>query len=157
MISISSLSSEKGVNRSMADFEHDIHCAENNYDAMKCYRESKLAQVLFTAELDNRFSKDGLKSYAIHPGVVNTNLFYREFNILVKALIQPLAWLGYATGFLKTTDKGAETALYLATNSIEKSGLYWADKKVREHNPIANDKEFLKVFWAWSEKLLENI
>ena len=124
---------------------------------MKCYRESKLAQVLFTAELHNRFSSDGLKSYAVHPGVVNTNLFYRQYNALVKALIQPIAWLGYATGFFRTADKGAETTIYLATNSIQESGMYWADKKVRKHNPIADDKEFLKDFWVWSEKIVENL
>ncbi len=156
VISISSLSSEKGTNGEVEDFERDIYCNESDYDAMKCYRESKLAQVLFTAELHNRFSSDGLMSYAVHPGVVNTNLFYRQYNALVKALIQPIAWLGYATGFLRTADKGAETAIYLATNSIQESGMYWADKKVRKHNPIADDKEFLKDFWDWSEKIVEN-
>ena len=156
VISISSLSSEKGTNGKVVDFERDIHCNESDYDAMKCYRESKLAQVLFTAELHNRFSSDGLKGYAVHPGVVNTNLFYRQYNAFIKALIQSVAWLGYVTGFLRTADKGAETALYLATNSIPKSGLYWADKKVRKHNPIADDQELLKAFWDWSEKVVEN-
>jgi NAD(P)-dependent dehydrogenase (short-subunit alcohol dehydrogenase family) len=99
VISISSLSSEKGVNATISDFERDIHCKKGVYDAMKCYRESKLAQILFTAELHNRFSKDGLKSYAVHPGVVNSNLFYRQYSALAKAFIQPIAWLGYATGF----------------------------------------------------------
>lgn len=155
VISISSLSSEKGINGKVEDFECDIHCNENDYDAMKCYRESKLAQVLFTADLHNRFSGDGLKSYAVHPGVVNTNLFYRQYNAFTKALIQPIAWLGYVTGFLRTADKGAETALYLATNSIPESGLYWADKQIRKNNPIADDKEFLKDFWVWSEKIVE--
>ena len=101
VISISSLSSEKGANDKVVDFTRDIHCNESTYDAMKCYRESKLAQVLFTAELHNRFASEGLKSYAVHPGVVNTNLFYRQYNAFIKALIQPVAWLGYATGFLR--------------------------------------------------------
>lgn len=155
VISISSLSSEKGLNKTISDFEEDIHCNENNYDAMKCYRESKLAQVLFTAEVDRRFSKDGLKSYAIHPGVVNTNLFYKQYNAITKALIQPIAWLGYATGFLKTAKKGAETAIYLATNDVQESGKYWADKKIRDHNPIADDEVFSNAFWKWSEKIVE--
>ncbi len=152
VISISSLSSEKGMNRTIGDFEQDSRCEEKDYDAMKCYRESKLAQVLFSAEVHNRFSEDGFRSYAVHPGVVNTNLFYRQYNPVAKALIQPIAWLGYATGFLKTPEKGAETALYLATNDVQPSGLYWANKKIRTHNPIANDKAFLAEFWEWSAK-----
>lgn len=155
VISISSLSSEKGTNSTLADFERQVYCSESDYDAMKCYRESKLAQVLFTAELNNRFSDGGLKAYAIHPGVVNTNLFYRQYSALIRALIQPFAWLGYATGFLRTALKGAETAIYLATNTVEADGIYWADKKVRQHNPIADDQAFLKAFWEWSEACIK--
>ena len=155
VISISSLSSEKGINDTIASFEKDARCSENDYDAMKSYRESKLAQVLFTAELNNRFSKDGLRSYAVHPGIVNTNLFTKEYSAFAKALIQPMIWLGYATGFLKTADKGAETAIYLATNDIQQSGLYWADKKVRQHNPITDNQRFLKEFWEWSQTSIE--
>jgi len=155
VISISSLSSEKGINATIANFEKDARCGAGNYDAMKSYRESKLAQVLFTAELHNRFSKVGLKSYAVHPGVVNTNLFTKEYRALAKALIQPLIWIGYAGGFLKTADKGAETAIYLATNDVQQSGLYWDNKKVRQHNPIADNQEFLKVFWEWSQKNIQ--
>ena len=145
IISISSLSSEKGVNRTIADFEKDIYCNDTDYDGMKCYRKSKLAQVLFTAELHNRYANNKTMSFAIHPGVVNTHLFYREYHPIAKAVIQPLVWLGYATGFIKTAEKGAETAVYLASDSsIQESGRYWADKNIREHNPIANDKAFLK-------------
>ncbi len=122
---------------------------------MKCYHESKLAQVLFSAEIPNRYSNDGFTSYAIHPGIVNTNLFYRQFNTITRAIIQPIAWLGYATGFLRTANKGAQTAIYLATNPIHENGKYWADKKVRKHNPIADDEGFLKIFWDWSEKIIE--
>lgn len=155
VISISSLSSEKGINGTIDDFERDSCCEKSVYNAMKCYRESKLAQILFTAELHNRFSKDGIKSYAVHPGVVNTNLFYRQYNALAKALIQPIAWLGYATGFLRTSEKGAETAVYLAANDVQESGLYWADKKIRKHNHLADDQKFLTAFWEWSEKIAE--
>jgi NAD(P)-dependent dehydrogenase (short-subunit alcohol dehydrogenase family) len=156
VISISSLSSEKGVNGTIADFERDSGCEKNAYNAMKCYRESKFAQILFTAELHNRFSKEGLKSYAVHPGVVNTNLFYRQTNALAKALIQPIAWLGYATGFLKTPEKGAETTVYLATNEVQESGLYWADKKIRKHNHLADNQKFLTAFWEWSAEIAEH-
>jgi retinol dehydrogenase 12 len=154
VISISSLSSEKGVNDSVAKFEADARCAESDYEAMKCYRESKLAQVLFTRELHYRFNEKDAKSYAVHPGVVNTNLFYQNSGGLYAAIMQPFAWLGYWTGFLKTPRQGAETAIYLASNEVEESGLYWADKHHRQHNPIADNRDFCREFWNWSESIL---
>ena len=154
VISISSLSSEKGVNDSIAKFETDAQFAESDYDAMKCYRESKLAQVMFTRELHHRFNTQGVKSYAVHPGVVNTNLFYQNSGGLYAAIMQPFGWLGYVTGFLKTPRQGAETAIYLASNEIEESGLYWADKRPRPYNPIADKREFCQEFWNWSESIL---
>lgn len=47
------------------------------YKAMKFYGQSKLANLLFAKELDNRFKLHGIKtiSIACHPGISNTNLF----------------------------------------------------------------------------------
>ncbi|MGA9225382.1 MAG: short-chain dehydrogenase, partial [Mesobacillus sp.] len=47
------------------------------YKAMKFYGQSKLANLLFAKELDNRFKMHGIKtiSIACHPGISNTNLF----------------------------------------------------------------------------------
>jgi len=47
------------------------------YKAMKFYGQSKLANLLFAKELDNRFKQHGIKtiSIACHPGISNTNLF----------------------------------------------------------------------------------
>lgn len=151
IINISSLSSEKGACRSVADFAAIARVDEANYQAMTSYRESKLAQVLFTVALADRYGEQGFKSYAVHPGVVNTNLFYRRGPALYKRLMQPLAKLGYLTGRLKTPAQGAETAIYLAENDIEPSGEYWADKAVRAMNPIARDIALANDLWAWSE------
>lgn len=155
VISISSLSSEKGVNDSVQNYEADVYGSADAYDAMKCYRESKLAQVLFTRELDRRFQHQGLKSYAVHPGVVNTNLFYRRNSSpLYARMMKPLVWLGYVTGRLSTPQKGAETAIYLASNPVTPSGCYWANKQVRAHNPIVDREDFCREFWDWSLSLL---
>lgn len=157
IISISSLSSEKGVNDSIAAFQEDAYCLADTYDAMKCYRESKLAQILFTKELDHRFHGQGLKSYAVHPGVVNTNLFYRNSSALYTLVMKPLVWVGYAAGFLSTPAKGAETAIYLASNPLNGSGTYWANKAIRSHNPIADREELCRDVWDWSLSLVPTL
>jgi NAD(P)-dependent dehydrogenase (short-subunit alcohol dehydrogenase family) len=47
------------------------------YKAMKFYGQSKLANLLFARELDNRFKQHKIQaiSVACHPGISNTNLF----------------------------------------------------------------------------------
>lgn len=154
LISISSLSGEKGINRTIADFEKTSRVPKESYNAMRCYRESKLAQVLFTLEADARYGSKGLTAGAVHPGVVNTGLFYRGTHPVLKALIQPAAWLGYATGMLTTPRRGARTAVYLAGADSIPGGKYWADCKKRAHNPIADDTAFRSAFWEWSTGLI---
>ncbi len=155
VISISSLSSEKGACDSVDAFAAIARVDSAAYHAMTSYRESKLAQVLFTVALADRYGDIGLKSYAVHPGIVNTNLFYRHGPGLYKQLARPLAKLGYMTGRLKTPAQGAETAIYLAENDVTPNGAYWADKAVRTINPIASDADLVRDFWTWSEEAVK--
>jgi len=154
VISISSLSSEKGTCDTIDEFASMAQVDEADYEAMTSYRESKLAQVLFTVELAQRFGAEGFKSYAIHPGVVNTNLFYRDHSAFYKTVMKPFVGVGYLVGFLKTPEQGAETAVYLATHDVDENGQYWADNKIRPMNPIADNKQVAHDFWEWSNMLV---
>ncbi len=40
------------------------------YDPRAAYAQSKTANVLFAVELDRRWAADGIRGYAVHPGVV---------------------------------------------------------------------------------------
>lgn len=42
----------------------------DGYDSRAAYAQSKTANVLFAVELDRRWAKDGIRGYAVHPGVV---------------------------------------------------------------------------------------
>lgn len=50
---------------------------EHGYEPWPAYRQSKLANLLFSFELDRRLRElhDGILSAAVHPGISNTNLF----------------------------------------------------------------------------------
>src|SRR6478752_7317375 len=47
--------------------------SERSYSTNRAYGTAKLANILFTAELQNRYGKDGIAAAAFHPGVVATN------------------------------------------------------------------------------------
>ncbi|MBN1241174.1 MAG: SDR family NAD(P)-dependent oxidoreductase [Spirochaetales bacterium] len=149
VISVSSLSGEKGRASTIAEFEAVATVGERDYDAMRSYRESKLAQTLWSRELHERYG-ERLRSYAVHPGVVNTNLFYRSGGPIYKALMQPAAWLGYLTGFLSTPRRGASTVLRLALGDERRSGLYWAAKKPRTPNPLVEDAALRAALRDWT-------
>ncbi len=156
VISVSSLSSEKGVAGSVPDFQQISSIAADDYHAMTSYRESKLAQVLFTEALRQHLGARGLTAYAVHPGVANTNLFYRGSSPLGKALMQPLAWLGYLTGAIVTPKRGARTVVALAREAVSGDALYWANRKPRKANPLvdkpgqAGEPSLVEGLWAWS-------
>lgn len=152
VISISSLSGEKGADRSVIDFERDARIGPEDYVPMKSYRESKLAQMLFTRALRDRYAGQGLKAWAVHPGVVNTGLFYAGRPAWYRALMQPLAWIGYLSGFIVTPRRGARTAIALATGRTEGDSPYWAAMKPRSWNPIADDGGLATALWDWSVK-----
>lgn len=151
LISISSLSSEKGYCNSAEEFFAIGRCDEASYDAMRSYRESKLAQVLFTAEARRRLGADGIVASAVHPGVVNTGLFYRNGPAWLQRLAQPFAWIGYATGRLRTPAQGAATAIDLALRGTTvPGGQYWADKQPRTPNPRVHDEGLCAALWEAS-------
>ena len=114
----------------------------------------KVSIGLFTVELNRRQATQGLTSYAIHPGIVNTDLFYRGRSQALKTLARPFVWLGYKTGRILTPEQGAATSIYLAANDVQPSGAYWADETVRPMNPVAQDEALGRDLWAWSESLL---
>ncbi|XP_016989791.1 retinol dehydrogenase 13 [Drosophila rhopaloa] len=126
--------------------------SEKSYDRKMAYCQSKLANILFTRELSKRLEGTGVTVNALHPGVVNTELFRNTpffGSKFGKMLIAPFIWI-----FIKTTKNGAQTSLYAALdpslNNV--SGLYFSDckpKKVGSAAQYGDDDEFL---WAESEK-----
>jgi len=55
----------------------DLNWHSREYDTSQAYSDSKLANLLFTFELQRRLSAGGstVRAVAVHPGMVRTNLF----------------------------------------------------------------------------------
>ncbi|MFE2185558.1 SDR family NAD(P)-dependent oxidoreductase [Streptomyces sp. NPDC059455] len=54
----------------LSDIRWDDPHFTTGYDGHLAYGQSKTANVLFAVELDRRWSQDGIRGYAVHPGVV---------------------------------------------------------------------------------------
>ncbi|MBB6671568.1 SDR family NAD(P)-dependent oxidoreductase [Cohnella nanjingensis] len=110
------------------------------------YGETKLANILFTAELAKRLEGTGVSAYSFDPGLVSTN-----FN-------QDNGWLARMTMavmrlFSRTPEKGAETLVWLADSDAVsgRSGGYYADLEEALPAASARDAEAAKRLWEVSE------
>ena len=82
------------------------------------YCVSKLANVLFSAELAGRLRDSGVSTYALHPGVIDSDIW--------RALPWPLRALNRLR--LISTEEGAQTTLYCSLSPIaaNQTGLYYS-------------------------------
>ena len=146
------------------------------YNSREAYAQSKLANVLFAVELDRRWAEDGIRGYAVHPGVVvGTKLnssagdeALRRMGLIDEAgkpIIDPVVGK-------KTPQQGASTIVFAATSPLldDIGGVYLIDNDIApltdEQLSLANnaiptaaashsiDAEAARRLWTMSETLL---
>ncbi|MBE7452963.1 MAG: SDR family oxidoreductase [Kofleriaceae bacterium] len=110
------------------------------------YEVSKLANVLFTRELARRLPPAEVTTYALHPGVVASDIWQRRVPRFV-SFIPRL--------FMKNTRDGAATTLHCATSPevATHTGRYYADRKEKRPSRVAGDDALAAELWdrsaAW--------
>lgn len=106
------------------------------------YQVSKLANVLFSAELARRLEGTGVSSYALHPGVVASDVWRSVFWPLRSILKL----------FMISNEEGAQTTLYCATEpGIAGDSGYYYDTCVRKTpSAAARDAQLAAELWARS-------
>lgn len=152
VISICSSSAEKGKIHNIQELEEISHVSESDFNSLTSYRESKLAMQVTNMQMSRMQEFNPIKFGLIHPGIVNTNLFYRGKSKLYKVLMAPFAYLGYLTGRLQTPKQGAETSIFLAENDDWETGTYWHKKHQIPMNPISKDENYGKEVFEWAKK-----
>lgn len=126
---------------------------EKTYNKSEAYRQSKLANVLFTKELARRLEGTGVTTYAVHPGVVDTELL-RHLIVStqpVKSFMRPVVWL-----VCKTPFQGAQTSLYCAVSGDLEgvTGRYYADCVEAPSSEASKNEEDAKKLWDVSNELV---
>jgi len=108
---------------------------------MREYAVSKLCNVLFTQELARRLDPGAIAAYALHPGVVASDIWRRV----------PWPARTVLTRRMLTTERGAATSLYCATSSsvAGASGLYYDDCRAQAPSAVATP-ELAGLLWEYS-------
>jgi len=145
--------SSRAHRRGHIDFDN-LQLTES-YGPMKSYSQSKLANILFTKELNKRLESKGVKAVSVHPGVVRTELtryiLGKWYHKVAYALLTPLALY-----ILKNSAQGAQTSLYCALCDFDelKGGEYYIDCKPAYSIPESKNAEVAKKLWEVSENLV---
>jgi NAD(P)-dependent dehydrogenase (short-subunit alcohol dehydrogenase family) len=117
VVNVSSIAARGGA----IDFE-DLQ-AERRYTPMVAYRQSKLANLLFSLELQRRSEAGawGVSSIAAHPGVSRTDLIPNGAGrVSVAGLFRTLLWF-----LFQPASQGALPTLFAATSPSAQGGAYY--------------------------------
>src|ERR1700730_13098472 len=80
------LSSEGNRRAPVGAIEFDNLSGDKGYQPLAAYGQSKIANLLFAEELQRRFAGTKRTAYAVHPGVVDTNLGRNLAPVLTRGL-----------------------------------------------------------------------
>jgi NAD(P)-dependent dehydrogenase (short-subunit alcohol dehydrogenase family) len=110
------------------------------------YRESKLANILFTAELARRLTGTGVTVNCFHPGVVASG-FNRNNGRLLSAA------MGILKPFSRSPERGADTLVWLVESPEVpgESGGYFVDRRPATPAAAARDMEAAARLWQVSQ------
>ena len=141
----------------------DLNYEHRKYSAWPAYGQSKLANLLFAAELDRRVRQAGwqLRSVAAHPGFSATNLQYAGPQVAHN----PVGKVGTRLMNLvmaQSAESGARPQLYAATMADVAGGDYFGPKDFFQtrgapkrvgRTSAAKDQAVAAKLWTLSEEL----
>jgi len=141
------------------DFSNLLFENKSGYSPMKAYSRSKLANLLFTYELQRRFRSEGFDIIALaaHPGASATSLANHLFFNQISWLIQPLMRLifqssamGALPSIRSAVDQGAQGGQFYGPDG--KGELSGYPIVVDSNSASKNEKDARKL-WEISEEL----
>lgn len=121
-----------------------------HYNCLWSYKRSKLANVLFTRELNRRLGNDSaVRAFAADPGLVNT-----EMGSKASVGIARFVWSRRRQGGVSTAE-GAATSVFLASEpSIQDSpDIYWKDCRPKSPSRFSRRDDYARRLWEMSERM----
>lgn len=123
------------------------------YSANKAYGDAKLANILFTRGLHERFHRDGVTSVAFHPGMVATSFATDTSSWFSWVYRTPLARL-----VLIPAEKGGENLTWFIDGEPDVtwiSGHYYDERSLTSRmNPQVLDDALVDALWDRSMELV---
>ncbi|MBW6533752.1 MAG: SDR family NAD(P)-dependent oxidoreductase [Mariniphaga sp.] len=155
VVNVSSMAHKQGK----MDFDNFLFENGKGYSPMKSYGRSKLANLLFTYELQRFFESNKIESIAVaaHPGVSQTNLSRHLEDKLLFKILYPVFKI-----MTQDAEMGALPQIRASVDPHVKGGEYYGPSGFMElkgypvkvqSNGLSHDVEDAKMLWEVSKEL----
>jgi len=132
---------------------------DKNYSANPAYSQSKLAQMMFAYELQDRVkaASKNVDVYVCHPGSSATSLISTSGNLMTRIVFKLMS----LSPMVQSAEKGAYPEVMCATEEgLEQRALYGPTGRMEWIGPVgkgtlephAHDKVVMDKLWSRSEK-----
>jgi len=120
------------------------------YNGLRAYSQTKLANVLFTAELNRRLgATSSVRAFAADPGLVKTDIGLKGMPRLVQWI-----WQQRRAGGISPEAAAQGIVFLLGEPSIQNThAVYWRHGKPRMPSRQAQDRPAAQRLWALSERM----
>lgn len=152
--------SSLGYNMGIRTIQFDDMNWNKNYHQNKTYSQSKLAQMMFGYELQDRLSaagKTGVEVYVCHPGSSRTSLITSSGNLMTRIAFRLMS----LSPMVQSAEKGSWPEVMCATEGgLEQRALYGPTGRAEFVGPVgkgtlhphAYDKTAMERLWTISEE-----
>ncbi|MCP5100705.1 MAG: SDR family oxidoreductase [Chloroflexi bacterium] len=125
---------------------------KRGYTGMKGYAQSKLANILFTYELNRRLANSDVTVNALHPGHVATDIWRTSSSVFGPVIIWVMGL------FALTPEQGADNTIYLASSADVEgvTGKYFVKREPVQSTPSSYNGQIAKRVWEISESITLN-
>ncbi len=112
------------------------------FTGLREYSVSKLANVLHAAELARRLAGQGVTTYAVHPGVIASDIWRRI----------PFPFRNAGKLFMRSNEQGGQALVHCAASpeTAEESGLYYHEGRRQTPSRAARDPDLAAELWRRS-------
>ncbi|MEO1422563.1 MAG: SDR family NAD(P)-dependent oxidoreductase, partial [Pseudomonadota bacterium] len=152
--------SSLGYNMGIKTIQFDDMNWDRNYHQNRTYSQSKLAQMMFAYELQDRLKAAGrtdVRVYVCHPGSSRTSLITTSGNLVTRIMFGLMS----LSPMVQSAERGSWPEVMCATeNRLEQRALYGPTGRMEFVGPVgsgtlhphAYDKAVMTRLWEVSEK-----
>jgi retinol dehydrogenase-12 len=148
IVNVSSRMHLPGGRGKPVDYDFDDPFLTRGYNPDRAYKNSKLAMLWFTYELQRRLGSAALTVNAVCPGFVPTTVAATSKGVMKFMLKYVLPHMSFAN----TVEQAVDSFTFMAVDpSLQgKGGGFYADQKPFESSPESHDEAKAKRFWDFA-------
>ena len=151
VVTVSSRLHLPGSRGEPVDFDFDDPQLEHGYHPDRAYKNSKLAVLWFTYELQRRLASRSITANAVCPGFVPATAAASTTGVMRLVMSWVMPHMPFATSVEAATDSFVFMALDPSLEGV--GGMFFGEQHPIESSPQSQDTQQSQRFWELAERL----